>query len=87
MIAPACSLVNRRLRLLRPLLQVCCRAAWRALVLARAAREEWRTRFTLERYQNDVLALLESAQERAKKQSRHDRQDGGRSDHCRVTEA
>ena len=56
-------------------------------VLARAAREEWRTRFTLERYQNDVLALLESAQERAKKQGRHDRQDGGRSDHCRVTEA
>ena len=27
MIAPACSLVNRRLRLLRPLLQVCCHAA------------------------------------------------------------
>jgi glycosyltransferase involved in cell wall biosynthesis len=56
-------------------------------VLARAARGEWRTRFTLERYQNDVLALLESAQEGAKKQRRHNRQDGGRGDHYRITEA
>ena len=56
-------------------------------LLARAAREEWRVRFTLERYQNDVLALLESAQERAEKEGRHDRQDGGRGDHYRVTEA
>jgi glycosyltransferase involved in cell wall biosynthesis len=55
--------------------------------LTRAAREEWRARFTLERYQNDVLALLESTQEGAKKQRRHDRQDGGRGDHYRVTEA
>jgi glycosyltransferase involved in cell wall biosynthesis len=36
----------------------------------RAAREEWRSRFTLERYQHDVLALLESAQKRSKDERR-----------------
>ena len=53
--------------------------------LASAAREEWQSRFTLERYQRDVLALIESAQKRAKEESREDRQYRDTSDHYRVT--